>query len=255
MPALYLGHGAPILQDDAQWVAELGAWGARLPRPQAILIVSAHWESAPLAIGATTTVPLVYDFYGFPRHYYEQRYAAPGAPELAASVRKLLAGTETVVDRPDRGLDHGAYVPLALMFPAADIPVLQISLPAQDPIRLIAIGEKLRTLRNEGVLVIGSGFMTHGLPYLNWSAGIDQAPPAWSAEFDAWAAEALHNGDIETLVRFRETAPALPYAHPTLDHLLPMFVTLGAAARPGVPVTTEIDGFWLGLSKRSFSVA
>lgn len=255
MPALFLGHGAPPLQEDRLWVAELKAWAARLPRPKAILIVSAHWESAPLTIGATSTVPLIYDFYGFPNHYYEQQYASPGAPELAASVRKLLAGQETIAEQPKRGLDHGAYVPLAVMFPEADIPVLQISLPTQDPARLVKIGEKLKTLRDEGVLIIGSGFMTHGLPYLNWAAGYDQAPPKWSAEFDSWVANALRDGDLETLLRYRDTAPALRYAHPTVDHLLPMYVTLGAATQPDAPVSTEIDGFWLGLSKRSFAVA
>lgn len=255
MPSIYLGHGAPILQDDPLWVAELKAWAGRLPRPKAILIVSAHWESAPLTIGATITVPLIYDFGGFPQRFYQQQYAAPGAPDLAASVRKLLAGTETIAEQPGRGLDHGAYVPLAVMFPNADIPVLQISLPTQDPARLLRVGEKLRTLREEGVLIIGSGFLTHGLPYMNWGAGIDQAPPKWSAEFDDWAARALASGDLETLLNFRETAPALRYAHPTVDHLLPMYVTLGTATQTDAPVQTEIDGFWLGLSKRSFAVA
>ena len=149
-----------------------------------------------MAIGATSTVPLFYDFYGFPQRFYEQQYAAPGAPELAASVRALLSDVETVVDQPTRGLDHGAYVPLAVMFPNADIPVLQISMPSMDPQRLFRVGEKLRTLRDEGVLIMGSGFLTHGLPYLDWSGGLYQAPPAWSKEFDDWAQAALATGDI-----------------------------------------------------------
>lgn len=254
MPSLFLGHGAPPLQEDRLWVAELKAWAGRLPTPTAILIVSAHWESAPLTIGATSTVPLIYDFSGFPRHYYEQQYAAPGAPDLAERVRKLLSGIESIAEQPKRGLDHGAYVPLAVMFPAADIPVLQISLPTQDPTRLVQMGERLKPLRDEGVLIIGSGFMTHGLPYLNWSAGVAQEPPAWSAEFDQWAAEALQHGDLDTLIRYRTTSPSLRFAHPTVDHLLPMYVTLGTATQPDAPVSTEIEGFWLGLSKRSFAV-
>ncbi|HEY3482060.1 MAG TPA: class III extradiol ring-cleavage dioxygenase, partial [Streptomyces sp.] len=150
MPALYLSHGAPPLADDPVWPGELAAWAAGLPRPKAILMVSAHWEEAPLAIGATTTVPLVYDFWGFPEHYYQVRYAAPGAPALAESVRKLLRGAgDSVQDMPDRGLDHGAYVPLVEMFPAADIPVLQVSMPTLDPARLFAIGRKLAPLRDE----------------------------------------------------------------------------------------------------------
>ena len=118
------------------WPGQLAAWSAGLPRPTAILVVSAHWEEAPLAIGATTTVPLVYDFWGFPEHYYEVRYARPGAPELAGKVRKLLRtpGHPCTTPRP-RGLDHGAYVPLVEMFPDADIPVLQISMPTLDPWR------------------------------------------------------------------------------------------------------------------------
>src|SRR4051812_1164822 len=120
MPALYLSHGAPHLADDPIWPGELAAWSADLPKPTAVLVVSAHWEEAPLTIGATTTVPLVYDFSGFPEHYYRVRYAAPGAPELAEKVRKLLRGPRTPV-RQDaaRGLDHGAYVPLVEMFPDA----------------------------------------------------------------------------------------------------------------------------------------
>lgn len=255
LPALYLGHGAPPLQDDALWVSQLQQWSRDLPRPKAILVVSAHWESAPLAIGATSTVPLIYDFYGFPSKYYKQQYRAPGAPELGSSVRALLSAIEPVTDQPDRGLDHGAYVPLAVMYPDADIPVLQMSMPSLDPERLFRIGQQLRTLREDGVLIIGSGFMTHGLPYVNWGAGIDQAPPAWSAEFDAWADQALRNGDVETLLRYRETAPALRYAHPTVDHLAPMYVTLGAASDPHAAVESTIEGYWLGLSKRSFAVA
>lgn len=172
MPALYLSHGAPPLADDPVWPGELAAWSAGLPRPTAVLMVSAHWEEAPLALGATETIPLVYDFWGFPEHYYQVRYAAPGAPQLAESVRKLLRGAGTPVqDIPDRGLDHGAYVPLVEMFPAADIPVLQISMPTLDPQKLMDIGRKLAPLRDEGVLIVGSGFFTHNLAALRQQGG------------------------------------------------------------------------------------
>lgn len=172
MPALYLSHGAPPLADDPVWPGELAAWSAELPRPTAVLMVSAHWEEAPLALGATETVPLVYDFWGFPEHYYQVRYAAPGAPRLAESVTGLLRGAGTPVqDIPDRGLDHGAYVPLVEMFPEADIPVLQISLPTLDPQKLMDIGRKLAPLRDEGVLIIGSGFFTHNLAALRHTSG------------------------------------------------------------------------------------
>lgn len=252
MPALYLGHGAPPLVDDPLWVVQLEAWARTLPRPSAILVVSAHWQEAPLAIGATVdAAPLTYDFFGFPDRYYRATYPAPGAPDLASRVRSLLAGTEPVADVPDRGLDHGAYVPLTVMYPEADIPVLQISMPSLDPERLLRVGEALRPLRDEGVLIMGSGFLTHGLPFLR-DMRFNAPPPAWSAEFDHWAAAALDAGDVDALASFRG-APAVPYAHPTTEHYAPLFVTLGAAQSPA-PVTT-ITGYWLGLAKRSVQVA
>ena len=252
MPAMYLGHGAPPLVDDPLWVVQLEAWARALPRPAAILVVSAHWENAPLAIGATSdAAPLTYDFWGFPERYYRASYPAPGAPGLAAQIRSLLAGTEQVTDVPDRGLDHGAYVPLTVMYPQADIPVLQISMPSLDPQRLLRVGAALRPLRDEGVLIVGSGFLTHGLPFLT-DFRFNAAPPAWSAEFDQWAAAALDNGDVDALAGFRG-APAARYAHPTTEHYAPLFVTLGLAEAPA-PVTT-IAGYWMGLAKRSVQVA
>jgi 4,5-DOPA dioxygenase extradiol len=252
MPAVYLGHGAPPLVDDPLWTTQLAAWASALPKPTAILVVSAHWEAAPLTIGATTAAaPLVYDFWGFSERYYQATYPAPGSPDLAARVRGLLLGTESVADASDRGLDHGAYVPLTVMYPQADIPVLQISMPTLDPGRLLRIGAALRPLRDEGVLIMGSGFLTHGLPFLR-DFRFDAPPPAWSTEFDHWAAEALDRGDVDALAAFGR-APGARYAHPTTEHFAPLFVTLGAAEGP-VPVTT-ITGYWLGLAKRSFQVA
>ncbi|MBJ7530722.1 MAG: dioxygenase, partial [Nocardioides sp.] len=153
-----------------------------------------------------------------------------------------------------RGLDHGAWVPLKVMYPDADVPVLQMSLPTHDPARLLAIGERLRPLRDEGVLVIGSGFLTHGLPFLR-DFRIDAEAPAWSQDFDAWAAEALARGDVDELAAYADRAPGLPWAHPTVEHLSPLFVTLGAATRADDPGEQRIDGFWIGLSKRSLQVA
>jgi 4,5-DOPA dioxygenase extradiol len=251
LPALYLGHGAPPLLDDPLWMGQLAGWSAALPRPKAVLIVSAHWQTAPMAIGATTTVPLVYDFYGFPRRYYDLQYRSPGAPELAAAVKALMPASEPVLDRPTRGLDHGAWVPLLAMYPDADIPVLQMSMPDLDPARLFEVGRRLAPLRDEGVLIIGSGFMTHGLPYIGEYFAGKPGAPQWSIEFDRWAAEALARGDLDTLFAFREKAPGMPYAHPTVEHLAPLFVTLGAAARPDDAPKTAIEGFFIGLSKRS----
>jgi 4,5-DOPA dioxygenase extradiol len=253
MPALFLSHGAPPLVDDERWVTQLKDLTAALPRPRAILMASAHWESAPLMLGATETVPLVYDFGGFEQRYYEVRYPAPGAPSLAEKIEKLMPDSEHVA-RTNRGLDHGAYVPLTVMYPGADIPVLQMSLPTLEPGRLFDLGRRLTPLRDEGVLIVGSGFTTHGLPFLrDWRP--DAAAPGWSREFDAWVAETLARGAVDELADFRSRAPGMPWAHPTIEHFAPMFLTLGASTdaeqAPGQP----IDGFWMGLAKRSFQVA
>jgi 4,5-DOPA dioxygenase extradiol len=252
MPALYLGHGAPTLLDDPDWMGELAGWAGDLPRPSSILIVSAHWQTAPMAVSATRTVPLVYDFYGFPQRYYDLTYPAPGAPELAATVRGLMPPTEPILERETRGLDHGAWVPLMAMYPDADVPVLQLSMPDLDPAHLFEVGRRLAPLRDEGVLIVGSGFMTHGLPFIHEYFLGKPGAPQWSIDFDAWAREALERGDLDTLFAFREKAPGMPYAHPTVEHFAPLFVTLGAAARPDAAPTFTIEGYFYGLSKRSF---
>lgn len=255
MPALYIGHGAPPLLDDAVWSGQLASWSADLPRPTAILIVSAHWESAPVMLSATAPgTPLVYDFGGFARRYYEMTYATPDASALAARVAAMMPDTEPVHQHPTRGLDHGAWVPLTIMYPHGDIPVLQMSLPTSDPYKLLELGRRLRPLRDEGVLVIGSGFLTHGLPFLR-EFRIDAPAPGWSTDFDLWAAEALAAGDVDELAAYRSKAPGMPYAHPTVEHLTPLFVTLGAATDPGTPGAQVIDGYWMGLAKRSLQVA
>jgi 4,5-DOPA dioxygenase extradiol len=252
-PTIYIGHGAPPLVDDPLWVAQLSAWAQAMPRPQSILIVSAHWENAPLTIGATRSgIPLVYDFWGFPERYYQAQYRAPGAADLASNIRKLLSD-QAVAEEPDRGLDHGAYVPLTVMYPQADIPVLQVSMPSLDPQQLYEIGKRLRPLRDQGVLIIGSGFLTHGLPFLR-DFRVDAVPPAWSTEFDAWAREALERGDVDELADFTHRAPAVRYAHPRTEHLAPLFVTLGAGDISGEALPSIIEGYWMGLSKRSIQV-
>jgi 4,5-DOPA dioxygenase extradiol len=251
MPALYLGHGAPPLVDDPVWPGQLASWAASIVRPEAILMISAHWEHAPLTIAATSAVPLVYDFWGFAERYYQLTYPAPGAPRLAARVRELLAPHQPVSDSPERGLDHGAFIPLTCMWPEADVPVLQISMPSLGAKALLETGRQLAPLRDEGVLIIGSGFLTHGLPFIDPTRS-DDNPPSWSAEFDAWAAECIAGRDFDALVDFRERAPGLQLAHPTVDHLVPLFVALGATIETSGAIDTAIKGFWLNLSKRSF---
>jgi 4,5-DOPA dioxygenase extradiol len=252
LPSLYLSHGAPPTFEDAAWMREMHDWARSLPKPEAILIVSAHWESAPLSITSTRPgTELVYDFGGFAPMYYRMRYDTPDSSGLARQVVSVLP--DEVHEHRGRGLDHGAWVPLKIMYPDADVPVLQLSIPTHDATSLLALGRRLRELREQGVLVIGSGFMTHGLPYLDWNRP-DQVP-GWSRHFDDWAAEALARGDVDELAGFRANAPGMPYAHPTVEHFTPLFVTLGAATDPEAPITTAIDGYAMGLSKRSFQAA
>lgn len=256
LPALYISHGAPPLFDDPLWISQLFNWAQVLPTPKSILIVSAHWEAAPLTLSAPGAgTPLVYDFGGFAERYFHMQYATPDATALATRVLAAMPDSEPVHAHPSRGLDHGAWVPLKIMYPDADVPVLQLSMPTHDPARLLAIGRRLQELRAEGVLVIGSGFMTHGLPYLSRENFAHNTVPTWSTDFDAWAKQALASGDVDALADFRAQAPGMPYAHPTVEHFTPLFVTLGAATDPEAPVDTVIEGTQFGLSKRSFQVA
>ena len=255
LPALYIGHGAPPLLDDPEWMSQLSAWALSMPKPRAVLIVSAHWEAAPLMLSAPGAgTPLVYDFGGFAARYYTLTYPTPDATAFAAEVASLMPDSSPAHQHPSRGLDHGAWVPLKIMYPLADVPVLQLSLPTSDPASLLALGARLRPLRESGVLLIGSGFLTHGLPFLTSSSITAGVVPGWSAEFDLWAGEALERGDVEELSRYLR-APGMPYAHPSADHFLPLFVTLGAATDPERPAATVIDGYWMGLAKRSFQVS
>lgn len=254
MPTLYIGHGAPMLLDDPVWSGELSQIAKDLARPKAILIVSAHWESAPITLSnVEANAPLVYDFYGFDQKYYEMTYNSPNASALAQKVAALMPSSEPI-HQSNRGLDHGAWVPLKIMYRDADIPVLQMSMPTSNPYLLMDLGKRLQPLRDEGVLIIGSGFMTHGLPYLrNWSINADA--PTWSSDFDQWAAEALATGDIDELANFKSNAPGMPYAHPTVEHFTPLFITLGASQIPDLAPKTLIDGYFMGLSKRSILVS
>lgn len=249
MPVIFAAHGAPVLLDDPIWMAELAAWASIMPLPRAILIVSAHWEKRPTTLGATRTVPLLHDFYGFPERFYRSQYAAPGAPDLAIRVRDLLARASLpVADDPERGLDHGAYIPLLAMYPRAEIPVLQLSMPALEPTALFDLGKALAPLREEGVLVFGSGFLTHNMQFA-FRPGV----PSWAREFDAWAADALVRFDVDALLDFRGRAPAAAMALPTWEHYAPVIVAAGAAAATPGTTSFPISGWWLegAFTKRS----
>lgn len=237
MPTIFLAHGSPFLLDDETWVGELAAWAKAMPRPKSVLMISAHWEQKPVTLGTTTTVPLVYDFYNFPKKYYEVTYAAPGAPELAERVKSLLRKTRTVEEEPERGLDHGAYVPMKAMYPDADVPVLQLSLPTMEAEPLFEMGRQLAPLRDEGVLIVGSGFLTHNMRALR-----DGKTPAWAARWDEWCADVIEHRKTDDLLKFLE-AKDCDDALPTVEHFVPVVVAAGADEDSRGAVKFPITGF------------
>lgn len=247
MPSLFVGHGSPMLAVDAAKGAELTRIAQGLPRPVAVLVVSAHFERAPATIGATTQRPLIYDFGGFPRALYQIKYPAPPAPKLARRVRKVLAPLGRVADAPRRGHDHGTWVPMRWMYPKADVPLLSLSLPTHDPKQLWKIGRALQPLRDEGVLIVGSGNVTHNLRRITRGA---TKPPAWAAEFDQWTTKTLQTNDVDALLDWTRKAPAARTNHPTVEHFVPL--VLATAARKATDaVTFPVTGFEAGsLSRR-----
>jgi len=240
-PAIFVAHGAPPLLDDARWMSELNAWARALPAPRAVLMLSAHWEERPITLGATTTMPLVYDFYGFPARYYEQRYPAPGAPELAKRIHETLEPVERVVDEPARGLDHGAYVPLVAMYPKADVPTLQVSLPSMDPTELFSLGQRLAPLRDEGVLILGSGNIIHNLHSYAWGKH-EVEPFAWAVRFETLAKEFLIKRNDQPLVNYEALGRDAVLSAPTPDHYLPLLYVLGSG-KADDEVTFPVEGF------------
>jgi 4,5-DOPA dioxygenase extradiol len=249
MPSLFVSHGAPFTLDDPEWLGALFAWSDAMPRPRAILVVSAHWEEASATISETAAgTPLLYDFSGFHPRYKTLPYATPDAGALGARVRALLSGTP-VHERVGRGLDHGAFIPLMAMYPAAEVPVVQLSMPGTDAAALLDLGAKLRPLRDEGVLVIGSGFMTHSFAVLT-----RPELAAHTEAFDTWATDALSRQDVDALLDYRVKAPGSSVAHPTAEHFVPLLLAAGAADHPE-SATTTIDRFVLGNSTRSLQFA
>jgi 4,5-DOPA dioxygenase extradiol len=236
LPALFLSHGAPTFPlEDVPARHFLARLASELPeRPQAILIVSAHWETDRPAVNVVRINDTIHDFYGFPPELYQIRYPAPGSPALAERVAQLLAegGLATDAD-PARGLDHGAWVPLRLIFPDADIPVVQLSVQSHlEPEYHLQLGKLLAPLRAEGVLVIGSGSFTHDLSsFREYRDAIAAPEPEWVASFADWMTEKLEEGRAEDLVAYRSRAPNAARNHPTEEHLLPLFVAMGAGGQ------------------------
>jgi 4,5-DOPA dioxygenase extradiol len=234
MPALFVSHGAPTLVRDNVAARDfLAGYGRALGRPEAIVVVSAHWEVEPTRIGAAARPATVHDFSGFPEELYRIRYPAPGAPDLAARIRDLVtAPGETAVLDEDHGWDHGVWVPLVLMYPDADVPIVQVSVrPEAGPAWHYRLGELLRPLRTEGVLVLGSGSLTHNLCEFRGHA-IEAPTEPWAEAFAGWIEGAVAEGRTDDLLAYRERAPHAARNHPTEEHLVPLFVALGAGT-PG----------------------
>lgn len=232
MLALEPGRAGPAWQAMAQ----------ALPRPRAILVASAHWNTRTPAVSATRQPQTIHDFHGFPPPLYQLAYPAPGAPELAAEVAALVAGTH--VD-DQRGLDHGAWLPLRTMYPAADIPVIQLAvMPLATAETHYRLGQLLQPVTERGVLILGSGGLTHNLGDIVGDAADGDALP-YVGEFRDWFAKALRRHDLSALFDWRRQAPQAARAHPTTEHLLPLFVALGAAGE-GAPVKTTFSDCQLG---------
>lgn len=230
LPTLFLSHGSPLhALEPGPAGAVWAALGRELPRPRAVLVASAHWETnLPLLTGATKP-DTIHDFFGFPEPLYRIRYAAPGAPELAARALALLkdAGFTAAIEGC-RGLDHGAWSPLLHMYPQADVPVVQLALQsALGPRHHYRVGQALEALRGEEVLVIGSGHLTHNLR--EWRGAARTAPAPYVREFQDWVHARLTAGEVEALLEYRSQAPHAARAHPTEEHFLPLYVALGAA--------------------------
>lgn len=244
LPSLFISHGSPML------ALEPGASGpalanlaAQLPRPKAILVVSAHWESQDLRVSSHPHPETWHDFGGFPAALFAVQYPAPGDPELAAQVVELLKadGLSAQLDN-QRPFDHGAWVPLSLMYPQADIPVIQLSLPShQGPALQTRIGHALANLRKQGVLLIGSGSITHNLRELDWHAGPESVEP-WAKAFRDWMIEKLAADDEAALHDYRQQAPNAVRSHPSDEHLLPLYFARSA----GGEFSVAHQGFTLG---------
>jgi 4,5-DOPA dioxygenase extradiol len=240
LPVLFTAHGSPMnALGTSRFAASLRAWGVAWPKPAAILCVSAHREESPLSLTAGEHPATVHDFFGFPRELYDLRYPAPGSPAVAGRAAALLAA-EGLPARLDTaaGFDHGAWAPLLVALPGATVPVVQLSLPARSHLdTCAAMGRALAPLREEGILLLGSGNLVHNLREADLSA-VDLPVEAWAAEFDAWVATRISDGDVASLASF-EGAPNARRAHPTLEHYAPVVVCAAAGApdRAAFPVT------------------
>ena len=251
LPVVFISHGSPMtaVQED-DYARALREFGPRLPRPRAIVVVSAHWEAGPpVRITGAARPELIYDFAGFPGELFRLTYPAPGDPTLAGEIAATLRAK---VD-DSRGLDHGVWVPLRRLFPAADLPVVAVSLArGAAPSQYLEMGQSLAPLRDRGVLLLGSGGIVHNLgrvDFENKSAPVD----GWAREFDDWIRDRLAKGEVDRLLDYRRQAPHAALAVPTTEHFDPLFIAVGAGGRGRVKeifagfhhANLSIRSFWI----------
>lgn len=253
MPSVFISHGSPMVAvESGSYQQALATFGESV-RPRAIVIVSAHWaEQETVLVSQDTEYSLIYDFGGFPRELYQLTYPAKGIPELALKIVARLRASEFAAETViSRGLDHGAWVPLRLIYPKADIPIVQISLPAtMSPSRLVELGKCIAPLRDTGVMVLGSGGVVHNLrrfnPYTRDGEVYD-----WASEFDHWFRTALLDWDTKLLLSYAEKAPNAHLAVPTPEHFVPVFVVIGAV---GETTTGRVKHIYEGMEYGSISL-
>jgi 4,5-DOPA dioxygenase extradiol len=258
LPTLFVSHGSPqVALEKDEYTRSLSRIASSFARPDAIVVVSAHWETrVPLGGSSAPRPALLYDFTGFSHALYQLTYPCPGAPELAVAICALLGAAQIAARiEAQRGFDHGVWIPLRLLYPDADIPVVEVALPASStPHAALALGRALAPLRERGVLLVGSGGLVHNLGELSWH---DKSAPAapWAREFEEWFLSRLSENDVASLVNYRALAPHGTRAAPTPEHLHPLFVTLGSG-HPGERVVHLADGFQHGtLSMRCFALS
>jgi 4,5-DOPA dioxygenase extradiol len=252
MPLLFVGHGNPMNAIEATpYAAAWEAMGKTLPKPRAILCISAHWETMGTMVTAMPQPPTIHDFFGFPDNLYQITYGAPGSPELAAEVQQLISATSVAADLR-WGLDHGAWSVLRRLFPAADIPIVQLSLDRRaTPQQHIDIAGQLLPLRQRGVLIVGSGNLVHNLQLIRWQ---EPTPYPWAEEFDQLVRQLILAGDLARLANYRELGDAARRSIPTNEHYLPALYPL-ALRQPEEEVTFFAEGIDLGsISMRSFRI-